>query len=163
MPRPVLLIEDNPDDVLWARRALGLARIQNPIDVAVTGEDAIRYLTNSGESDPARSDPQPSPVLVLLDLVLPVISGLEVLTWIKMQRRLASLPVIVLTGSDDLNLLARARELGAFSFLLKPLDPKQLVTRLSGRTNLLGKSTGARSRQIVSVSHCKPALLVALQ
>src|SRR5213596_1160842 len=94
----ILLVEDNDDDVFLMKHALAAAGVSNPVFVAESGQQAVDYLSGAGEySDRARF---PMPVVVFLDLKLPLMSGHEVLGWIRAQRQLESLMVVVLTSSD---------------------------------------------------------------
>jgi len=115
----ILLVEDNPDDVLLIQRAFRKANLVNPISVVDDGEKAIAYLSGSGDyADRAR---HPVPVLVLLDLKLPRRSGHEVLSWIKQHAALKRLPVVVLTSSTETVDVNKAYDLGANSYLVKPV------------------------------------------
>lgn len=122
----ILLVEDSEDDVFLMKRTLNAAGVANPVYVAVDGEEAVSYL--AGEGPYADRTLYPLPVVVFLDLKLPLRSGLEVLAWIRAQSAFESLLVVVLTSSDEPSDLRRAYSLGASSYLLKPLTPKQLVT-----------------------------------
>jgi len=120
----ILLVEDNEDHVFLAQRALKMAGVMNPVFVVRDGEQAIQYLAGAeGYADRAAA---PLPTMVLLDWKLPLRSGQEVLTWIREQRSLDSLVVVVLTSSDEPSDLRRAYSLGANSYLLKPLTPAQI-------------------------------------
>jgi CheY-like chemotaxis protein len=115
----ILHVEDNPDDVLLTEMAFRKASAEVKLDVATDGDKAIATL-QSGY-------PSTLPACVLLDLKLPTLSGLEVLSWIRQQPRLKRLPVVMLTSSllpDDIN---RAYDLGANSYLLKPSDLDSLI------------------------------------
>jgi CheY-like chemotaxis protein len=117
---PVLLVEDNEDDVLFVRRAFGRAKLSNPLHVAEDGDVAVAYLSGSGEhADRVR---HPLPTLILLDLKLPRRSGLEVLEWLRGQPNLRKTPVVVLTSSKESSDVDRAFELGASGYLVKPVD-----------------------------------------
>lgn len=105
----ILLVEDNPDDIFMIKRAFEKAKIANPIDVVENGEKAIDYLEEN------------IPVLVLLDLKLPGISGFEVLKWIKSRERLRRVPVVILTSSQNRKDVNRAYDLGANSYIVKPV------------------------------------------
>ncbi|MEY4939078.1 MAG: hypothetical protein RIQ93_813 [Verrucomicrobiota bacterium] len=119
-----MLVEDNEDDVFLMQRALGAAQVVNPVVVVRDGEEAIRYL--SGESPYQDRAIHPLPVVVFLDLKLPFQSGHEVLAWIRAQRALESLVVVVLTSSDEPYDLRRAYSVGANSYLMKPMSAAQL-------------------------------------
>jgi CheY-like chemotaxis protein len=98
--RPILLVEDNPDDEALTLRAFGKNRIANPVVVARDGVEAIDYLFGTGEHE--GRDLTVTPAVVLLDLKLPRIDGLEVLRRIRADERTALLPVVVLTTSREL-------------------------------------------------------------
>src|SRR3954469_18637827 len=97
--KTILLVEDNEDDVFALRRALKKAQIANPVQVAEDGQKAVDYLAGVGHY--ADREEYPIPRLVLLDLKLPYRNGMEVLAWIRQQRSLDSLPVVILSGSDE--------------------------------------------------------------
>lgn len=123
--KAILLVEDNDDDVFLMKHALGAAGITNPVFVVETGQGAIDYLSGAGDyRDRTRF---PMPVIVFLDLKLPLVSGHEVLAWIRGQRQLESLQVVVLTSSNEPSDVRRSYSLGANSYLVKPLTSRQLV------------------------------------
>src|SRR4030081_1713917 len=121
----ILLVEDRPDDVVLIRRAFLKGNIINPLFVVYDGEEAIAYL--SGEGKYANREEYPLPDLLLLDLKMPQKDGFEVLQWIRDQPGLKSLRVVVLTSSEDLHEVNHAYELGANSFLVKPLEFENFV------------------------------------
>jgi len=124
----ILLVEDFPDDVKLLRDALEKANINNPVREVWDGEGAMAYL--KGEEKYENRELFPLPGLILLDLDLPKLSGLEVLRWIHDQPRLRSLRVVVLIGSENLSQLSAAQGLGAAAFLAKPLELKESVRLL---------------------------------
>jgi CheY-like chemotaxis protein len=115
MSSPILLVEDNPMDVDLTKRALRRHRTSDEIVVARDGEEAVNMIAlwENGEGVPA---------LILLDLKLPRVSGLEVLERLKRHSTCASVPVVVLTTSRDEGDLKRAYELGVNSYIVKPVD-----------------------------------------
>src|SRR4051812_919416 len=117
---PILLAEDREDDIVLIRKAFATAFIRNPLHVVRDGEEAIAYFC--GEGPYANRAEFPLPDLLLLDLKMPRVDGFEVLEWIRQQPSLNSLRVVVLTSSDHLRDVNRAYQLGANSFLVKPLD-----------------------------------------
>ncbi|MDO8544473.1 MAG: response regulator [Opitutaceae bacterium] len=121
----ILLVEDNEDDVVLTKHALKAARVVNPIHVVDTGADAIDYL--SGANRFRDRTKHPLPAVVFLDLKLPLMSGHEVLAWIRAQRHLESMVVVVLTSSDEPSDVRRSYSLGANSYLVKPLTARQLI------------------------------------
>lgn len=115
----ILLIEDDANDVFLMQRALRKAEVPNPLQVMGDGDEAVEYLSGQGRF--ADRSQHPLPVLVLLDLKLPRKSGLEVLQWLRQQSELKRLPVVVLTSSKEPNDVNKAYDLGANSYLVKPL------------------------------------------
>lgn len=115
-----LLVDDNDDDIRLVHRAFTKARVTNPLQIVRSGEEAIQYLV--GKEKYANRREYPLPGLVLLDIKMPGLDGLDVLQWIRQQPDLGEIGVIMLTSSDDMRDVNRAYELGADSFLVKPLD-----------------------------------------
>ena len=101
------------------------ANIENPILVVRDGDEALFYLR--GEGKYANRAEYPLPCLLLLDLKMPRVSGFDVLAWVRRQPSLASLRVVVLTASEQIRDVNRAYQMGADSFLVKPVDYEQLV------------------------------------
>ncbi len=124
MPRPILIVEDNEDDLFTLKRALRKVGVGNPVDVARDGRKAIDYL--AAHLDPSRPADSPPPLFVLLDLKLPYKNGFEVLEWIRAQPSFAELAVVMLTGSDEARDHQRAYALGARSYLVKPASADDL-------------------------------------
>lgn len=120
----ILLVEDNEDDVFLTETALKQAGCENPLHVVTDGQEAVDYLSGTGEFGDRRKYPFPS--LVLLDLKLPYRSGLDVLAWMGKQELLANMFVAVLTGSNEPSDLKTAYELGAKTYLVKPPTPQML-------------------------------------
>ncbi len=116
----ILIAEDLEDDIVLIRRALQRADVQNPVQIVRNGDQVIAYL--SGEGKFANREEYPLPSLLLLDLKMPRMDGFEVLRWIRKQPGLRALRVIVLTSSEDIRDVNEAYELGANSFLVKPMD-----------------------------------------
>lgn len=115
----ILLVEDDANDVFLMQRACRKAELPNPLQVVGDGDEAVDYLAGQGAySDRAR---YPLPVLLLLDLKLPRKGGLEVLGWLRQQPNLKRLPVVVLTSSKEPADVNKAYDLGANSYLVKPL------------------------------------------
>jgi CheY-like chemotaxis protein len=125
----VLLVEDNPDHEELIRRAFSDRGAAVALSVARHGEEALDFLFRRGEfQNPARS---PRPRLILLDLRLPRIDGLDVLAEIKASAELRGIPAVVLTTSEAEPDVARAYELHANSYLVKPADFERLSNLLS--------------------------------
>ncbi|HZG39860.1 MAG TPA: response regulator [Nodosilinea sp.] len=110
--RPILLVEDNPDDERLTLRALRRGHLVNPIVVARNGEEALRQVFCPG----------PMPCVVLLDLKLPKVDGLEVLRQIRASDRARLLPVVVLTSSSEDRDIIESYSLGANSYVRKPVN-----------------------------------------
>lgn len=117
-PGKILLVEDNPDDVTLTLRALKSHNITNDVIVAQDGVEAIDYLFGT-KSRPAPTD---LPAVVLLDLKLPRINGMEVLQRIRSDERTRLLPVVILTSSDEERDVLDGYSLGANSYVRKPVD-----------------------------------------
>jgi two-component system response regulator len=115
--RSILLVEDRPDDVELTRRALHQAKIANDLVIARDGVEALEVLFGSPDR-PARH----LPAVVLLDIKLPRIDGLEVLRRIRSDERTRRLPVVVLTSSREEEDVARSYDLGANSYIRKPVE-----------------------------------------
>jgi|SRR6266496_3241610 len=136
----ILLVEDDEADILLLRRAFRNAHIANPLLEVRDGQAAIQYL--SGEGDYADRARYPIPFLILLDLRLPKLSGFEVIAWLRDQPQLAKVIVVVLTASDHVPDVTKARDLGANSYLVKPGNFEelvQMVKRFKGRWLLVGE------------------------
>jgi len=118
----ILLVEDNPDDEALALRALTRNNIANHVHIARDGAEAIAYLFGSEGMPPAEP-----PQVVLLDLKLPKIDGLEVLRRIRSDARTSSLPVVMLTSSTEERDLVESYRLGANSYIVKPVDFQQFT------------------------------------
>ncbi|WP_420239681.1 response regulator [Telmatobacter bradus] len=118
--KTVLLVEDNESDVDLTRRALQKGHIEDELVVAEDGQIALEYLLGIGAYH--GRDVNKTPAVVLLDLKLPRISGLEVLKRIRQEERIKHLPVVVLTTSSESADLTSCYRLGANSYLRKPVD-----------------------------------------
>lgn len=122
---PVLYAEDEENDVFLLERAFAKARVEHPLRVVTDGAAAIRYLAGTDEfADRTRF---PLPCLALLDLNLPRRSGLEVLKWVRDQTPFRTLPVVLLTSSNQVRDIASAHNLGANGYLVKPASSEKLV------------------------------------
>lgn len=121
---PILLVEDEPDQVHQVQETLSQANLVNPLRVVEDGEKAIEYLSGEGANADRTASPLPS--LVLLDTTLPRLSGTDLLKWIRSQRNVKSLPVILLTPPGAGTDAARTRELGANYSLVKPVTAEGL-------------------------------------
>ncbi|HOO91638.1 MAG TPA: response regulator [Syntrophales bacterium] len=113
--RPILLVEDNPMDIDLTKRAFARRKLANPIEVVTDGEAALAYL-------PLWEAGAPLPIVILLDLKLPKVDGLEVLRQIKAHHIFHTIPVVVLTSSNEDRDIQTAYTLGANSYIMKPVD-----------------------------------------
>jgi len=121
----ILLVEDNPDDVLLAKRALKKNKITNEVAVVGDGAEALDYLFATGEYEGRDQDDRPT--LLLLDINLPKVGGLDVLRRIREDEHLRTIPVVVLTSSKEEQDLAESYSLGANSYIRKPVDFDKFV------------------------------------
>ena len=118
--KSILLVEDNPQDEILILRALRRANLANPVDVARDGQQALDYLFRQGEY--VNREGANLPTVVLLDIGLPRLSGLEVLERLRADVRTKLLPVVMLTSSDEERDRLKSYESGANSFVRKPMD-----------------------------------------
>src|ERR1044071_1451459 len=121
----ILLVEDDPNDVLLLERAFQKAGLRNNLKLVRNGDQAIDYLSGTG----IYADRQkfPAPFLLLLDLKMPGTDGVEVLQWARSQQELARLLIVVLTSSNLQSDVDKAYELGANSYLVKPVGFEEMV------------------------------------
>ena len=126
MSKTVLLVKDSEDDVFFVSRAMQLSGPSPVLKVAKDGQEAIDYLSGSGEY--ADRERFPMPHLVLLDLKLPRVLGLDVLKWIRSRLEFKVLPVIILTDSGERTDWERGYRLGANSYMVKPSGMEDLRT-----------------------------------
>ncbi|MGQ9686382.1 MAG: response regulator [Thiobacillaceae bacterium] len=123
--KTILLVEDNPDDEALTLRAFRKSNILNPVVVARDGVEALDYLFCSGSH--AGRDPTDQPQVVLLDLKLPRLDGLEVLRRLRADPRTRLLPVVILTTSNEEQDIVSSYQLGANSYIRKPVDFEQFI------------------------------------
>lgn len=121
----ILLVEDDPADVFLTQRAFRVSSIANPLRVTSDGEDAIAYLTGAPPYQDREANPIPR--LILLDLKLPRLSGLEFLQWLRQQPILKRIPVVVLTSSKESPDINQAYDLGISCYLVKPVEFNALL------------------------------------
>ena len=123
--KTILLVEDNPSDIGLTQRALQKGRIANELVVAQDGQEALDYLWGGGSY--ATRDVAELPALMLLDLKLPKVRGLEVLRRVREDARTRRLPVVILTSSKEEADVAAGYDLGVNSYVAKPVDFKQFA------------------------------------
>ncbi|GAA2367540.1 response regulator [Dactylosporangium salmoneum] len=118
----VLLVEDNPDDLELARLAFARGSLATTVDVARDGAEALEYLLAPGAEPPQ---------VVLLDIKLPLVDGIDVLRRVKADRRTRHIPVVMLTSSALDRDLHACYELGANSYIVKPVDMEQFMAAVN--------------------------------
>jgi two-component system, response regulator len=123
--KTILLVEDNPSDIGLTKRALAKSHVANELVVAEDGHEALDYLFGSGAY--LGRDVAQMPMLVLLDLKLPKVDGLEVLQAIRADARTRRLPVVILTASNEERDVAASYDLGVNSYIRKPVDFSQFA------------------------------------
>ncbi|QHB72957.1 MULTISPECIES: response regulator [Stenotrophomonas] len=127
--RPILLVEDNPKDAELTMAALARCQLLNDVTHVRDGVEALEYLRCQGRYAGAMHG---GPVVVLLDLKLPKLNGLEVLKEIRTDAALSSTPVVMLTSSREEQDLIRSYELGVNAFVVKPVDFKEFLEAIQG-------------------------------
>jgi two-component system response regulator len=120
----ILLVEDSEDDIELTRRALKKNKLTNPLVIARDGQEALDYLLGNGGS---QQDPDELPAIVLLDLQLPKVDGLEVLRRLRSEPRTRLIPIIILTSSREERDLVEGYTSGANSYIRKPVDFHQFT------------------------------------
>jgi CheY-like chemotaxis protein len=129
--KPVLLVEDSPDDEFIFLEIIRKSGLNSPVMVVRDGDEAISYLKRDGPFADPKAYPMPS--VLFLDLSLPKVSGFEVLRWIKAQPHLKEMLLIVITHSNEVSIINMAYQLGAHSFLTKPLTLAELNNLMAHR------------------------------
>jgi CheY-like chemotaxis protein len=122
---PILLVEDEPNDVFFFEHCLQRANIPNPLRVAKDGLEALDYLRGIGKF--SNREKNPLPCLVVLDLKLPKATGFEVLEQMRLEPDLRRMIVLVLTSSSSDRDIIKSYDLGANAYLVKPSDSRQLA------------------------------------
>lgn len=121
----ILLVEDNPNDVELTLHAFKKNHIKNPVHIARDGAEALDFIFCRGAY--AQRDPNSPPRLILLDLKLPKVDGLEVLEQLKSDPQTCSIPVVILTSSREEADIVKSYQLGVNSYIVKPVDLEQFV------------------------------------
>ena len=124
-PVEILLVEDNPVDVMITKKAFSAGRVSNNLHVAEDGEEAMDFLYKRGKYSSA-----PSPEIILLDLNLPKKDGREILAEVKADPSLRRIPIVILTTSQDKEDIWRSYNLQANCFITKPVDMEQFTKAL---------------------------------
>jgi len=128
MLKPILLAEDNPNDLELTLIALEKSNLANDVIVVRDGAEALDYLEVRGAY---AGRPQGNPAVLLLDLKLPKVDGLEVLRHVRASEKLRSMPVVMLTSSSEEKDLLRSYELGVNAYVVKPVDFKEFVRAIA--------------------------------
>ncbi len=123
MSHRMLLVEDNEDDIELTIRALKKNNLENDVVIVRDGEEALEYLFQAGR----HAEQHELPEVVLLDLKLPGMNGLEVLARVRAHERTKTLPVVILTSSGEDRDLVESYKLGANSYVQKPVDFSQFI------------------------------------
>ncbi|HVJ39230.1 MAG TPA: response regulator [Stenotrophomonas sp.] len=127
--RPILLVEDNPKDAELTLAALSRCQLLNEVVYVRDGAEALDYLRAEGAHAGSR---HAAPVVVLLDLKLPKLNGLEVLAEVRKDPALSSTPIVMLTSSKEERDLVRSYELGVNAFVVKPVDFTEFFEAIQG-------------------------------
>ncbi len=128
MDKYILLVEDNPNDELLTLRAFKKNNILNKIEVARDGQEALDFLFCKGEY--ASRDKKDNPQVILLDINLPKVDGLEVLRQLRANEETSLVPVVIMTTSDEQNDLISSYQLGANSYIRKPIELENFMTAI---------------------------------
>ena len=128
MLKPILLVEDNPNDLELTLIALEKSQLANEVIVVRDGAEALDYLHARGQFEGRSAG---NPAVVLLDLKLPKVDGIEVLRAVRASQALRSIPVVMLTSSREEQDLVRSYELGVNAYVVKPVDFKEFVRAIA--------------------------------
>ncbi len=129
----LLVVEDDENDIFFLKRAFDRSGVTNPLSIVQSGQEAIDYLR--GENNFSDRTQYPFPAMVLLDLKLPCVNGIDVLRWIRKQPEYVGLPVIVLTSSTLKTDIEEAYASGANSYVVKPASPEVLANMMRDFAN----------------------------
>ncbi|MES2308586.1 MAG: response regulator [Verrucomicrobiota bacterium] len=122
--KPILLVEDDQDDIFFFTLVMKKTKTLNPLRIAMTGRDAMDYL--SGDEHFSDRESNPLPVIIFLDLKIPHVDGFFILEWIRKHPEFAGIPIVTLSGSSNPLDHQKAIDLGALTHLVKPILPEQL-------------------------------------
>lgn len=128
MLKPILLVEDDPRDLELTLVALERSQLANEVVIVRDGEAALEYLNRAGEY---ASRAEGNPAVILLDLKLPKVNGLEVLQTVRTTEQLRSVPVVMLTSSHEESDVLRSYQLGVNAYVVKPVEFKQFVEAIA--------------------------------
>ena len=128
MLKPILLVEDDKRDLELTLVALERSQLANEVIVVRDGAQALDYLLREGDF---KNRPEGNPAVMLLDLKLPKVNGLEVLQKVRETARLRSMPVVMLTSSQEESDVVKSYELGVNAYVVKPVEFKQFVTAIA--------------------------------
>ena len=131
----VLLAEDDPNDLFLVKRAIRKAKLAISLQVVGNGEEAVSYLMREG--DYADTERYPLPTLILTNLKMPRMNGIELLIWVKQQPNLKDIPVIVMSSSEEPDEVSQVTDLGANAHFVKPLSVDALAKILKSLMSLL--------------------------
>ena len=123
--RTILLVEDEPSDATLMLRGFEKAQVMNPVVHLTNGDEALAYL--AGVREYADRTKHPLPALILLDLKMPGMTGIQLLQWMRVQGELRRIPVVVLTSDNNPDTIDAAYDLGANSYLVKPGNPADIA------------------------------------
>jgi CheY-like chemotaxis protein len=124
MLNSILIVDDNADDALLIKRAVLSLRPKNPVRIVLSGKAMTDYLEGKGGHADRQTFPYPG--LILLDLRMPEMNGFELLQWLKIQPSHAGIPVIVISSYDRQREIRKSYQLGARTFLSKPVNPEDI-------------------------------------
>lgn len=128
MLKPILLVEDNPNDLELTLHALERSKLANDVIVIRDGSEALEYLNATGRYEGRTAG---NPAVILLDLKLPKIDGLEVLRYVRDSASLKSTPVVMLTSSKEEQDVVRSYELGVNAYVVKPVNFQEFIKAIS--------------------------------
>ena len=150
---PILLAEDDPNEVFLMQRAMKRAAVPNPVFIVSNGQEVIDYL--SGKGDYRHREKFPLPGLMLLDLRMPWMDGFDVLRWLRGQPQFGAVRVVVLTSSKLQSDMDKSRQMGAYDFRVKPHEFDDLVQLVDDVWRRWSDEQGRLSGTVVDGSPAK--------